>query len=735
MHQSSLRHQMGDAASVNTIATTASLEPLTVTTLRVLGHGRAAEARLVRATKAVQRSDCRRGGDAHAGGDADDASFLCVEKVFHPGLLTRLIYRAAFQAPFAYQSNAEAILACFYRRRVAAAIIRATIPEARVAQPLYVRWDQQTRAMVLASEYIRGRGIVPAPTDRWMVRRGLAALLSRRERIAPAPPEEINELLDLMTRLEMLLIQCGLTGSGWQVCKRAMVSTANLLRSDSGYVVVDLESGIPSVLVPRYVMAGLRMGSLPLFDDLDAERLGKWIGDNRCRLAAVLGPSDLDQLDDDIKRLITHSENWKRSEPAVGRQGWRLLGSDFRRRFKARVLDSWQRREIVDSQTEASFLSGGRFFTSLTFLLGLIPGAIGRCFQRLWANRSYRQHVSSILSDVAYRGEVSREFAAEKSESWRASGRIGPETFHCVSARFIANWLLSKLTPTLLHRLISDPVYRANRRMRMFLFCVSGSFQSELGRLLIRSRIEHWRKSERLSVAEADALHRQLDSPAVDEYVRCFGLQIGLKLLLPVVMSLKIGGAAASVASGNPFYFLFMLMLLPMLRTGVTLWRMIASGHAAADYRDALVVGIVPVVGSLAYPVQMYAKFSDLSLFLLRDFAGRVGCWLPIYGGKDSRTELAAIKSVNVLAEALELWLAVTASTRTSSDEHATQKRPVTAPRRLAISRWDRRAHVQLRLLAEETGLAIELAQSAAPSHRLPAGEGQDLSQDARHVA
>ena len=106
--------------------------PSQIEPILTLGKGRAARAVLARARDA-------------AGNDR-----LCVEKVFAPGLLTRVIYRCAFQSPFAYQASADAILACFYRRRTAAALVQALIPEAAVAEPLYVRWDAESRAHVLA---------------------------------------------------------------------------------------------------------------------------------------------------------------------------------------------------------------------------------------------------------------------------------------------------------------------------------------------------------------------------------------------------------------------------------------------------------------------------------------------------------------------------------------------------------------------------------------------------------
>lgn len=672
----SLSHKSG----LGLLPVTGGLLPISVECVRVLGHGRAAEARLVTAT------------------DARGNRFSCVEKVFRPGLLTRTIYRAAFQAPFAYQDNAEAILASFYRRRVAAVIIQAFAPETSVAKPLYVRWDHQSQAMVLASEFIRGRGVVPQSVDSKRFRRWFASKV-RQPDPAPAPPTaEIDELVTLMTKLESLLVRSGLTGSGWQVCKRAMVSTANLLRTEDGYVVVDLESGIPSVLVPAYVFAGLRLGTLPLFDDLDSVKLRTWIAENHDRFAGTLSPGQLEQFDDDVQRLILHDENWKRSEPAVARRPHRLLTADFRERFKNRILDSWTRRDVADPEIVGAMRHGGRFFTSLTFLLGIIPGRIGRFVQRFWASTTYRDTVKRWFDQPDYRAKTLRGYAAEKTAQWRQSGRIaGDSPDKEFSAGLIAGVFLSKTTPARLQRWFVDPVYRKHRQTRMFLFCVSGPFQSEIGRLFIRARIESWRSEERLTATEAASLHAQLTSPAVDEYVRGFGLHVGLKLLLPVVMSLKVGGAAASVASGNPFYFLFMLMLVPMLRTAVTLWRKVATRRPIADYRDALAIGILPVVGSLAFPVQMYSKFPALSIFLLRDFASRVGRWLPIYGGKDARTELAAIGSIDWVAELLEIGLATTGSKVVTEVGLPAFADPDSADvATIPIGRWDRLVREQM---------------------------------------
>jgi hypothetical protein len=671
-------------SSVDVLPVDGAMSPTSVRPIRVLGHGRAAEARLVEAT------------------DETGDSVICVEKIFHPGLLTRTIYRAAYQTSFAYQYNADAIRACFYRRRVAAAIVEAMIPEARVAKPLYVRWDKPTQALVLASEFINGRGIVPQDVDPQMLRRWLSERLSRTLPASPAEKkqEEINELLSLMTRLESLLIECGLTGSGWQVCKRAMVSTANLLKTDSGYVVVDLESGIPSVLVPVYVWQGIRLKSLPLFDDLDPDQLINWLAANSTQLHAALGDRKLQQLREDTASLIRHTTDWKLSEPAIARQPWRLISADFFKRFRSQVTERWHRCGITDEASNADLGASKRFFTRATFVLGLIPGKPGRLLQRIQANSAYRNEVRRWLVDREFRRTTCSRYAATKAAQWRSEERVASE-FLCesISFGFLVHSVLARTTPATLHRWLVDPAVRKTQLTRAFLFCVSSRFQSEYGRMIIRSRIESWQRQHRLPDAVAKNLTNQLNSNAIEEYVRGFGLHVGLKLLLPIVMPLKVGGAAASLASGNPLYFLFMLMLVPILRTCVTIWRMIASRESFASFRQAMMVGLLPVVGSLAFPVQMSARFSELSLFLMRDFASRLGCALPIYGGKDSRTELMAIKLVNVVAEGLDVWLSFTKSKTTviTIETDAIYESESRLP--LRMGRWDRMAVKHLELM------------------------------------
>jgi hypothetical protein len=362
-------------------------------------------------------------------------------------------------------------------------------------------------------------------------------------------------------------------------------------------------------------------------------------------------------------------------------------------------MDIWQRRGIVDDAARKAIEPGPRVFSRLTFLLGLVPGRAGRFLQRMWINRTYRAHIIKFGRDRAYRRQQLNQFVNRCISRWHGSRRLAPDTALTFGLKFVLHFLAAAVTPAALHRWCSDPVHRRNGLIRMVLICVSAHFQSEYGRHLIRSWLRQWEDAGRLTPLEAVQLRHQLSASDMDEYVRCFGMHMGLKLLLPLLTPLKYGGGVVSLMSGN-LWFLFFLLLMPACRTAITIWRMLASRRPITDYLDALVVGALPVLGSLAYPVQIYSRYRELSAFLLRDGAARLGRWMPVYGGKDSRLEIAAIRSVDLVAECLEVGLTLTAPLRRRFG-HALESRTAEAATiEFVAGRWHKLANEQLQLIA-----------------------------------
>ncbi|MCP4787791.1 MAG: hypothetical protein GY903_29120 [Fuerstiella sp.] len=667
-----------------------SWRPKQVESVLTLGSGRAARAVLVKATDS--------GGDQH----------LCVEKIFRPGLLTRFIYRCAFQAPFGYQVSADAILACFYRRRVADALIQVFVPETRVARPLYARWDADSSAYALGSELIQGRGIRPASANFRMLRKLLPwSSPSDNE----CSSEEIDELVDLMSRLESLLRESGLVGSGWQVSKSAVVSTANLLRTDKGYVIVDLESGIPAMLVSHYVAAGLRLRSLPLFDDVDPKTLHTYLQTHRSQIQATLGDNGLRQLEADVERLVQHSASWKQAEIAVTRQGLPFVGLRFQTIYRKRCLDIWHRNEITDDETNRRFRNSSRLFTRLTYWCGCIPGPLGRFTQRYSGNGTYRRRVHKLITSSRIRRTAVADFCKRKTKEFSAEGRIADgRLFTGPGPRFQTNWLMSKVLPAAAQRWFSDAAHRQHQMVRLFLLIVSSRFQREFGQLQIRSAIREWEQSGRLYPGEHAALLQSCESQELAEYARCFGMHLSIKLAAPVLMPLKVGGFAAFAATGN-FLYLLPIVVSPILRTVITLIRMISNARKGTAYGEALLIGTLPVIGNLAFPIQMYSSHPRLSTFLIRDAAARLSRLFPIYGGRDSRLEIAAIKLANIPLELLDFGIAATRRIRSwFRKNHDTGAR--TGLQLPSVSRWDRMADEQLELMKTAETQKRSIAES-----------------------
>jgi len=294
----------------------------TVEPIRELGAGRAATATLVRVNIEGREP------------------LECVEKCFNPGLLTRVVYWAFMQSPFPYQHDRDAISAAYFRRAVAGKILAAMgAGRYPVAKPLYTRWDDGNKAFVLGAEFVKGRGIIPQRLDLHMMRRPLFNRLVRPlsrlfgKHLPPmkAPHEEVKELTTLMRRFEKLFRISGLIGTGWQASPATLVATANLLRTEEGYVMVDLESGIPSILVPYYMFRSIFTLKFPYFDDLEAGKLKMFVAGNRDRLIASFDEEGTKEFDFEVSRLLECSERWKRGEISLFRNLFTILFSPTKR--------------------------------------------------------------------------------------------------------------------------------------------------------------------------------------------------------------------------------------------------------------------------------------------------------------------------------------------------------------------------------------------------------------------
>lgn len=651
----------------------------TIEILKEIGAGRAATASLVR---------------VHTEGEEP---VDCVEKRFNPGLLTRFVYWCFFQSPFPYQHVRQAISAAYYRRVAASRILRAkTGVETPVAEPLYTRWDEEYSAYVLAARFVKGRGIKPQEADPMVVRRGfynhfirpVSGLIGRKIPRKKAPHDESKELIRVMRRFERIFRDSGFTGTGWQTCPTALVSTANLLRTDEGYVMVDLESGIPSVLVPYYLLRSVLINRFPFFDDVEPGGIKKFMEREGDALRESLGPEEYEQLEHDLERLIENSEAWKNGEVAVFRNFFSLI---FKKTKRAAVLrarvEAWSLEGVIDEESRTRLSKSSRLYTEPVFLLGAFPGRLGTILRKLKANREYRGKVRTYLSDREKRRERLQKYVDEHVEEWILDERFTPGVVPAFSfnTRFLWHLVASKVTRAGFHRFFLDGDYRRRTLTKVRLFFTSDRYQIEYSKYVIFKGILEWEKEGRITPENKARLESQLSSGSIQEYVRLFGIQAALKFFEFVTSAIKLVGIGWFLANfarqfpeldaGQPmsgrlfsaFLQTAILNPIPVLmmvntsvwRTLITLSRMISIKRRNISYRIALFFGMIPALGTLAYPVQMYASCRELSIYLMRHILSRIGRSIPIYGGADSLTELWMIKLVNFLLEIFESvkWL------------------------------------------------------------------------------
>jgi hypothetical protein len=198
---------------------------------------------------------------------------------------------------------------------------------------------------------------------------------------------------------------------------------------------------------------------------------------------------------------------------------------------------------------------------------------------------------------------------------------------------------LPKAVASLLGRLDLRATWSKMRR-----FVTSQAYRTSIGEDYVRTRVERWRARRQLGDPEAERLLEALaDLRESSRYLTDFGAHLGMKasfLALEVVVlgTLSLMGVSLVIVG--------MLFVLdgPIYRTSYTTWRSIWA-VAARDPPPwvALLVGVLPLFGSLAFPAQMVwsagGKKDDVARFIVYDTFSRMAANIPIWGGHDTATE------------------------------------------------------------------------------------------------
>ncbi|MEC8474569.1 MAG: hypothetical protein VXZ38_07965, partial [Planctomycetota bacterium] len=384
---------------------------------------------------------------------------------------------------------------------------------------------------------------------------------------------------------------------------------------------------------------GIKGAQFPPFDELDHRKLNTWVRNHRSVLKTNLGVEGLAELKESIDQLIWHHLAWKNSEVAIFRKPWKFLNSKFYGNCAAERLRRWQQERTLDQVTLAS---GHRLLIVLIWFCKLFPGKLFSFAARYLGDQNHRRRMRDFLLIPKMRRRVLRISLHRHWASLVRTERV-PTGASPSWKKYTLHRMLRRVTPISLHRFLSDPNRRKLLIRRVLRLTHDRSFQNRYGKHLIRRRVDRWTLAGRIDGVETDRLRHELSNPQIRDCLRGFGFHVGLKLLSPVFTPLKMIGLVGFYETKN-LLLLMPFLVPPILRLSLTFINQRMSDEPMRNHRVALLLSWLPVLGTLAYPAQLYSSNLRLSRFLIRDFASNLGRKFPIYGGENTRLEIGLIE-------------------------------------------------------------------------------------------
>ncbi|MHC4846432.1 MAG: hypothetical protein ACYTCU_09760 [Planctomycetota bacterium] len=189
-------------------------------------------------------------------------------------------------------------------------------------------------------------------------------------------------------------------------------------------------------------------------------------------------------------------------------------------------------------------------------------------------------------------------------------------------------------------------------------FAISQRHRRHIAHRFVGSRLRSWSARKFIDPTSAARLRKQLRGEDASVYLGDFAVHLGIK---PLIKALQ--------------WWLFPLLYAAGVIDGATLSAVLVAGGAigrtaytlgrtvqAAWHRQrlpwvALLLGVFPVVGNVAYPAQLLycgANEDDApARFILYDAFAATGRAIPIWGGRDTRTEHGMNRLAHHLVRAL----------------------------------------------------------------------------------
>jgi hypothetical protein len=180
---------------------------------------------------------------------------------------------------------------------------------------------------------------------------------------------------------------------------------------------------------------------------------------------------------------------------------------------------------------------------------------------------------------------------------------------------------------------------------RIYLYFSDSRYRWGVARWYLKKEIDKWQSRKFLTNEESTFFKNELKKDETSAYMTDFSIHIGIKpfvkLFAWVIMPLLIATGMFSLQAGA----IIIIGAGSIARTLYTLWRIthnLVKSNSSFPL-IALIVGVFPVIGNLAYPMEILyrstGKKGMLAKFIVYSFSAKIGAKVPIWGGKDSETE------------------------------------------------------------------------------------------------
>lgn len=179
---------------------------------------------------------------------------------------------------------------------------------------------------------------------------------------------------------------------------------------------------------------------------------------------------------------------------------------------------------------------------------------------------------------------------------------------------------------------------------RFWKFISSQRYRLQMARNYIATRITYWQDRKQLTLEETEMLLQSLKREESSAYLNDFSVHVGIKVFIKTSEYILVP-LLYMVGLIDEFIFITWLIIGgPIYRQVYTIFRMI---QAVVNKQEipwvAFLVGLLPTVGTLAYPCQIIysssGKNKKIAQFIIYDFFTRIGEKIPAWGGEDTQTE------------------------------------------------------------------------------------------------